>query len=131
MNRVIHFEIHAKDLDGMQKFYKDVFDWDIKDMGSQMGNYRMITTGIDTPDTKWPGINGGITPRGGDNLPVEGDAINAFVCTIDVNDIDLYLEKVGSAGGSISLNKMDVPGVGMLAYCKDIEGNVFGMLEPR
>jgi predicted enzyme related to lactoylglutathione lyase len=40
MNRIVHFEIHAKYLDKAQRFYQDVFGWDIKDMGPQMGNYR-------------------------------------------------------------------------------------------
>ena len=30
----------------------------------------------------------------------------------------------------MALDKMDVPGVGWLAYCKDPEGNIFGMLQP-
>jgi uncharacterized protein len=33
MNRVAHFEIHAKDLDKAQKFYADVFGWKITDLG--------------------------------------------------------------------------------------------------
>ncbi len=129
MNRVVHFEIHAKDLDGMQKFYNEVFAWKITDMGEQMGNYRIIVTGEDTPGAKWPGINGGLTPRRGD-LPTEGQPVNAFVCTISVEDVDAMVQKVKTAGGTIALEKMDVPGVGMLAYCKDIEGNIFGLLQP-
>ena len=124
MNRVIHFEIHGKDLDAMQKFYGQIFGWDIKDLGPQMAGYRMVTTG-----DKEPGIDGGMNPRRGD-APVEGQPLNAFVCTIDVNDIDAYIEKVKKAGGTIALDKMDVPGVGKLAYCKDPEGNIFGMLQP-
>lgn len=130
MNRVVHFEIHAGDIRIVEKFYQDVFGWDIKDMGPEMGNYRTVTTGVDLPGSTWPGINGGITPRSGDNLPLEGDAVNAFVCIIEVDNIELYLEKVGSAGGSISLDTMEVPKLGKLAYCKDIEGNLFGMLQP-
>jgi predicted enzyme related to lactoylglutathione lyase len=33
-------------------------------------------------------------------------------------------------GGVIALPKMPVPGVGWLAYCKDIDGHVFGVLQP-
>lgn len=113
----------------MQKFYADVFGWDIKDMGAEMGNYRIVVTGKDAPDAKWPGINGGMTPRHG-NPPVGGEPVNAFVCTISVDDIDGYIEKVKTAGGSIALEKMDVPGVGKLVYCKDPEGNLFGVLQP-
>ena len=42
MSRVVHFEIHAKDLDKMQQFYHDVFGWEIQDLGPQMGNYRLV-----------------------------------------------------------------------------------------
>ena len=130
MNRVVHFEIHAKDLDKMQQFYNDVFGWKITDLGPQMGNYRMVETGENEPGEKWPGINGGITPRMGE--PAEsGQAVNAYVCTISVDDLDVYIDKVKKAGGSMALDKMDVPGVGWLAYCKDIEENIFGMLQPH
>src|ERR1019366_7305533 len=115
MNRVVHFEIHAKNLDAMQDFYKQFFDWEIKDLGPQMGNYRMVTTGTDRADAKWPGINGGITPRQG-NTPEDGQAVNAFVCTVSIDDLDGYIEKVKNAGGIIAVDKMDVPGVGKLAY---------------
>jgi uncharacterized protein len=41
-------------------------------------------------------------------------------------------ESVASAlahGGSIALPKMPIPGVGWLAYCKDTEGNIFGVMQ--
>lgn len=34
-----------------------------------------------------------------------------------------------AAGGAVVLPKMAVPGVGWLAYFRDTEGNVFGMME--
>ncbi len=129
MNRVVHFEIHARDLDKMQKFYQSVFGWNIKDLGPQMGNYRTIDTGKDESGVLWTGINGGITPRRGEG-PKGGEPVNAFVCTIEVEDIDETLEKIHEAGGTVALDKMDVPGVGMLAYRKDPEGNIFGVLQP-
>jgi predicted enzyme related to lactoylglutathione lyase len=130
MNRVVHFEIHAKDLDEMQQFYNDVFGWKITNLGPQMGHYRMVETGENEPGEKWPGINGGITPRMGEPA-ASGQPVNAYVCTISVNDLDVYIDKVKKAGGSMALEKMDVPGVGWLAYCKDIEENIFGMLQPH
>jgi predicted enzyme related to lactoylglutathione lyase len=130
MNRVVHFEIHAKDGDAMQKFYEDVFGWKITNLGAQMGNYRMIVTGEDAGAEKWPGINGGMTPRHGDPA-ASGQPVNAFVCTISVDNVDTYIDKVKSAGGTMALDKMDVPGVGWLAYCKDLEENIFGILQPH
>jgi predicted enzyme related to lactoylglutathione lyase len=128
MNRVVHFEIHATNLDAMQKFYSGVFGWDIKDMGPNMGNYRMVSTGENKPGETWPGINGGLTPRHG-VAPAGGEPVNAYVCTIDVENLDDMMAKVKGAGGSEALAKMQVPGVGWLAYMKDPEGNIFGMLQ--
>lgn len=129
MNRVVHFEIHAADLDRMQKFYEGIFGWQIQDMGPQMGNYRLVSTGEKKPGDRWQGIDGGITPRHG-APPSDGQPVNAFVCTIDVDNIDTYIQKVKTAGGTMALDKMQVPGVGWLAYMKDPEGNIFGMLQP-
>ena len=130
MNRVVHFEIHAKDPSKLDQFYNEVFGWKITNLGEQMGNYRMVETGESTPGEKWPGINGGITPRRGEPA-ASGQPVNAFVCTISVDDLDNYLPKVKSAGGTLAVDKMDVPGVGWLAYCKDPEENIFGILQPH
>lgn len=113
----------------MQKFYSDVFGWQISDMGPQMGNYRVVNTGEDKVGTAYPGINGGLTPRRG-ALPASDQPVNAYVCTIGVDDIDAYIAKVKGAGGTTALDKMQVPGVGWLTYMKDPEGNIFGMLQP-
>lgn len=129
MNRVVHFEIHGTDMDKMQKFYQDVFGWQMQDLGPQMGNYRIINTGTDEAGTQWTGINGGLTPRHGDG-PKDGAPVNSFVCTITVANIDETLAKIEKAGGTVATDKMQVPGVGTLAYRKDPEGNIFGVLQP-
>ena len=114
----------------MQKFYEDAFGWEIQNMGEQMGGYRLVNTGEDKPGEQWPGINGGITPRSGE-LPAALQPTNAFVCTISVEDIDSMLQKIKEAGGTVAMEKMDVSGVGLLAYCMDPEHNIFGVLQPK
>lgn len=99
-------------------------------MGEQMGGYRMVITGKSQEGEMWPGINGGITPRGGSTLPVQGDAVNAFVCTVEVEDIDVIITKIAKSGGTEAVEKIDVLGVGLLSYQKDPEGNLFGVLQP-
>ncbi|MFA6094414.1 MAG: VOC family protein [Candidatus Paceibacterota bacterium] len=130
MNKIIHFEIHAKDQDRIQKFYEDAFGWKIKDLGPEMGQYRLIDTGpvVDT-GTETMGINGGMSlvPS---HEPVDGQSVNAFVCIVGVNDILESVEKVKNAGGIITEDVMDMPTIGKLAYCKDPEGNLFGIIEP-
>jgi predicted enzyme related to lactoylglutathione lyase len=123
MARVVHFEIHADDLDRAAGFYTELFGWQITRWDGPV-EYRLIFTGPDGT----PGINGGLVKR---RHPMSGnDAMIAFVCTVDVDDLDRYFERGLALGGSVALPKMPVPGVGWLAYLKDTEGNVFGMMQP-
>ena len=122
MPRVIHFEIHADDTQRAAKFYTELFGWTFTKWGGPM-DYSLIVTGPDGT----PGINGGLIKR---QHPLGGsDGVIAFVCTIDVDSLDRYMAKAQSLGGVIALPRMPVPGVGWLAYMKDVEGNVFGMMQ--
>ncbi|USN53646.1 MAG: VOC family protein [Candidatus Nomurabacteria bacterium] len=122
MPRVIHFEIHASDPERAAQFYARVFDWDIQKWDGPE-EYWLVNTGADTQ----AGINGAIFRRQGELS--QHDAVIAFVCTIDVPNVDAYIEKVKQHGGHVELQKMAVPGVGWMAYCKDTEGNIFGMMQ--
>jgi predicted enzyme related to lactoylglutathione lyase len=83
---------------------------------------RLVITG---PDDE-RGINGGLMLRQGE---VDGQAVIAYVCTIDVESIDSSIATVEANSGTVVVPKMPVPGVGWLVYCKDTEGNIFGMLQ--
>jgi predicted enzyme related to lactoylglutathione lyase len=123
MPRVIHFEIHAEQPERAVRFYSQLFDWKItKWEGPQ--DYWLITTG---PDGQ-PGINGGLLRRHGAG-PVEGQAVNAYACTVDVPSVDDYAKRIPSLGGQVVVPKMPIPGVGWLAYAKDTEGNIFGFMQ--
>ncbi len=74
------------------------------------------------------GCDGGTLFRRGP-APAEGQAVNAYVCTIGVSSVDEYVAKALAIGGVIALPKMPVKGVGWLACCKDPEGNIFGMMQ--
>ncbi|HEX2569232.1 MAG TPA: VOC family protein [Polyangia bacterium] len=123
MPRPIHFEIHAQDPERAIRFYTDLFGWQFQRWGTN--DYWIIVTG---PDGQ-PGINGGLVLRRGD-APGEMQAINAFVCTIEVPQLDETLGRMGALGGRMALPKMPVPGVGWLAYIKDTEGNILGLMQP-
>ncbi len=130
MNRIVHFEIHADDPERAVRFYRDVFGWEIEEWsppGAEMKDedrYWMVMTG---PETE-PGINGGLMFRQGPE-PAEGQPVNAYVCTIGVTDLDESVDAVLKAGGSITVPRMAVPGIGWLVYCKDTEGNTFGVIQ--
>jgi predicted enzyme related to lactoylglutathione lyase len=120
MPRVVHFEIHAEEPERAIAFYTALFDWRFDQWAGQQ--YWLITTG---PDGQ-PGINGGLVPRRG---AIDGQAVIAYVCTVDVSALDASLEKALSLGATLALAKMPIPGVGWLAYVKDTEGNIFGMMQ--
>ncbi len=130
MNRIIHFEIYAGDPERAVKFYRDVFGWEINEWvmpGVQMKDedrYWLVTTG---PETE-PGVNGGIVFRRVP-APVDGQSFNAYVCTIGVANLEESVDKVLKSGGSVSLPRMPVKGIGWWASCKDTEGNGFGMMQ--
>jgi predicted enzyme related to lactoylglutathione lyase len=67
-----------------------------------------------------------LVPRRG---VIDGTAVIAYVCTVDVANVDAAVDKIQALGGSIALAKMPIPGVGWLAYGKDTEGNIFGCMQ--
>ena len=121
MPRVVHFEIHAADPNRAVTFYKTLFGWTFQKWEGPM-EYWLVTTG---PNDQ-PGINGGLVQRQGD---IDGQAVIAYVCTVDVENLDASVQTAVDNGGQIALPKMPIPGMGWLAYCKDTEGNIFGMMQ--
>lgn len=135
MGRVVHFEIHADDPARAKQFYEAVFGWKIEKWGDK--DYWMIMTGsneVGKEDTKevvkgkWGGIDGGLVPRIG-TTPSHDNPVSAFVCTIQVDDIDADAQKVVKHAGNIVVEKYAIAGMGWICYCKDTEGNIFGMMQ--
>ena len=120
MPRVSHFEIHAEHPEKAAEFYRELFGWKMQHMPHI--NYWLI----DTSHENEPGINGGIVKRMGAK-PADGQAVNAFVCTATVPSVDSYFARAQKLGGTAALPKMAIPGVGYVAYCKDPDGNIFGL----
>lgn len=121
MNRVIHFEIQADNIERAKNFYEKTLGWKIvqvmkKEEGGM--DYWGITTG-----ESHPGINGGLYARGDDKL-------YTYDCTVEVQDIDAAVAAVKAQGGTITKEKMEIPGVGWFAGAKDTEGNRFGLMQP-
>ena len=116
MSRIVHFEIPADNPERAIKFYEKVFDWQIEKWDGPI-EYWLIMTGEEDK----PGIDGGLARREDPTTGVEN--------TIDVKDLDASLANVKASGGEVFRPKMAVPGVGWMAYIKDTEGNVFGLME--
>jgi predicted enzyme related to lactoylglutathione lyase len=121
MPRVIHFEIHAGEPERAIEFYKTVFGWEFTVFDGPE-DYWSISTG---PEHE-RGIDGGLIRRRGE---LDAIAVIAFVCTVEVDSVDLSAAKIAGSGGTLVGPKIPIAGTGWLMYCKDTEGNIFGILE--
>ena len=115
MPRPVHFEIPADNAERASVFYQKVFGWQFQKWDGPMP-YWMVDTG-----GQGPGINGGLHVRA---FPGQGP-----VNTIDVPSCDEYVQRIETAGGTVAVPKMAIPGIGWLAYCSDTEGNTFGIMQ--
>ena len=115
MERVTHFEIPVNDTEKATKFYSSVFGWKFNKWGNE--DYFLAETG----PKESPGINGAIMKKKDPNQPI--------VNSIEVKNIDSSIDSIQSNGGSIVVPKMAIPGVGYLAYFKDPEGNISGIMQ--
>jgi uncharacterized protein len=135
MNRVVHFEIQATDVDAVQAFYEQLFDWKFQKMGEEYGGYRVITTGPGPDDMakgvrmEEVGINGGLMKRSGTASPA-GTSPNAFTCIVGVDNVDATVTKAGELGAEVALPAIDIPNVGRVAYLLDPDKNLFGIITP-
>lgn len=109
---VVHFEIMGGNGDQLEKFYAGLFGWKI-DSNNPM-KYGVIDTGTQA------GIKGGVGPNhyGGNRVTVY----------IEVEDLQMTLNKAEKLGGKTVLPPSDVPGGPRLAMFADPAGNVTGLL---
>ena len=120
MDKVVHFEIPADDVERAKKFYKKVFDWKMESFPDM--EYTMIqTTAVDEKHmpTEPGAINGGMMKR--------QDPVKCPVITIDVQNIEETMKNVKKMGGELVRGKMQVGDMGYAAYFKDTEGNIIGL----
>lgn len=110
---VVHFEIHGRDGEAIQKFYSDLFEWPI-DANNPM-KYGMTTTMVEGH-----GINGGITAS--ESAPM----VTIYVA---VDDLQAALDKAETLGAKTVMPPSDVPGGPSIALFSDPEGNVIGLVK--
>lgn len=114
-NNVVHFAIYADDMDRAKTFYKNIFGWKFTQWG--VPDFYQIQTGHEDD----AGIRGALQKRPGEK---PGKAINGFECSISVADLDEITKAIKANGGSIVLEKTEIPRVGNMVKFKDTEGNI-------
>ena len=120
MNKVSHFEIPFDDQARAQKFYSEVFGWEINKFGDM--DYWIVKTCNSDQNMKpvEPGaINGGLLKR--------DETSKNPVIVVDVPDIEEHLKKIESAGGKIVMPTIPIGDFGLYFRIADTEGNVIGV----
>ena len=109
---VTHFEIQTKQPEKVQKFFKDLFDW----------NIQVVPPGYGLVDTKaGRGINGGI---GGTN-----GGPNRVTFYMEVDNPQTYLDEAQKLGGKIVMPVTTIPSMVTFALFSDPDGNVVGVVK--
>jgi predicted enzyme related to lactoylglutathione lyase len=132
MNRVVHFELLSHDPQRTAAFYADVFGW-LKVRGD--GDYwRLISGGEGKGEgnSDGHGENGGSRGRGINGAtvrPMNAALPAQTVNTVQVDDLEVYAEKVLAHGGRTMSEVIPLPGVGRFQYCADPHGIPFGIIE--
>ena|SRR5215207_8710404 len=110
---VAWFEITGKDGPALQKFYGDLFDWQIQDPGDGSG-YGVVNAGP-------KGIGGGIGPA-------QDGGPGQVTFYVEVEDPQAYLAKAESLGAKTIVPVTEMPQFGLtFAFFADPEGHVMGL----
>jgi uncharacterized protein len=109
--RLVHFEFPVEDAERAKQFWSSLFGWQFQSWDGPV-EYHMTQAGGDPGGALFPSENAG---RGA----------NVY---FDVDDIKDGLARVRELGGEAE-EAMPIPGVGWSAFCKDSEGNSFGLYQ--
>jgi predicted enzyme related to lactoylglutathione lyase len=119
---VVHFEVVGRDGTKLQKYYADLFDWNIQ--ADNPMNYGMVDGKDNKTADGGTGIGGGVG-QGPDGY--EGHS----TFYVAVPDVEEALQKAESLGGTRVMGPEDVMGMVVLGQFKDPEGNLVGVVKDQ
>lgn len=124
---IVHFEIQVSDFGMAKKFYSQIFGWKIEKWeGTDF--YGVWTGRSKYPNGSVVGLDGGLERK--EKLTSQKETIlNAFLCTIEIENIDDTLKKIKTHDGKIIKEKYAFPKVGWMALCTDPDGNQFSLIQ--
>ena len=112
---VTFFEIVGRDVEALQSFYRDAFDWQMQPFNPIPG-YNMVRPGAEG------GIGGGVGPA------YDGGPGHATFY-VKVANLEEALGKVESLGGRKVMGPVDVPEGPSFALFTDPEGHLVGLFK--
>jgi len=113
------FELHTKNVEKAEQFYRDVFGWSVKTSSDGGMVYRELTP---------PGSN---CPQGGmmELMPQQAGVPPHWLIYFPVEDCDRDVKRVTSLGGKTLMPPMDIPKVGRFAVVQDPAGAAFAIIK--
>lgn len=107
-------ELRTSDVTAAKAFYRDVVGWEMEEMETPNGQYTILKAA---------------------GAPVGGIMANPAAGTpphwhsyVTVDNVDKRLDKAQSAGATVVMAPMDVPGVGRMAALRDPTGAVLSFI---
>src|SRR5262245_41778161 len=119
---VVHFEVIGKDGAGLQRYYADLFDWEI-DSDNPIG-YGVVHREANVTSGGVGSIGGGIA-----SSPTP-DYAGHVTFYVEVPDLEAALTKAEGLGGKRVLGPAPVPGTDIeIGQFTDPEGHLIGVMK--
>lgn len=116
-SKIVHFEIPVSDSEMMSRFYGELFGWKFEKQNMPGMDYWLIRT------TESPNDLGG-------GMYHKRDETDKPRFYVQVEDVDAHTERLKLAGGTVLVEKAEIPGTGWSVLAKDPEGNTLGLFQP-
>ncbi len=116
MGKYINFTSPVKKPEKLINFYKNVFNWDIQQSSDTENLWKIQMEENPFCHNEFSDF-------------LNQNGVRSIVSIIDVPDLDHSIESIKQNEGKILIDKLEIPHVGKMAYAKDCEGTVFGLIE--
>ncbi len=115
MYRVTKFDVPATTPLKSIAFYNQVFGWTFQ----PSPNHTKWTASVESTEHQ---IFGNPFMR-------KAKSAQSLTNAIEVKNVEKTLQQIQKEGGEVIVPKFEIPGVGWMAYFKDLEQNVFGIMQ--
>ena len=121
LGKVIWYDLITEDLDSARQFYGELFGWEFQKGPDREGNPYILA--------KHNGrYAAGILQL---ERPAEGNRYSRWLGYMTVDDLEIALATVRSAGGTVYESSRDIGDVGKVAAIADSQNAVLGLIETR
>ncbi len=115
-NSFVHVELHTREPERAEEFYKELFDWKFEDV----------------PDMEYTIIKAGEGPGGGVmKCTMPPTARPQWVPYVLVDDIGAFTERAKLLGATLLTDVTEIPGAGSFSMFLDPTGAAFALWQPK